>query len=143
MLVPQAAAGQRTPTQKSKRCCWRDTKLSRSRFLIVDGGLIIGKGGYAIKLIEETTGSFVQIPQSAIPKNPSMCCISITCATEQGAESKNIQILKLTLSRTKFLTTTTTAGQTTILVVITTTLAISHLLQVTKSSYQTRMLDFA
>ena len=37
----------------------------------------------------------------------------------------------------------TTTGQTTILVVITTTPAISHLLQTSKSSYQTRMLDFA
>ena len=60
-----------------------------------DVGLVIGKGGSTIKYIQETTGSSVQIPRSAEPDNPSVRSISITCPTQEGAESAKQQIVNI------------------------------------------------
>eukprot|EP00536_Pseudo-nitzschia_multiseries_P010638 jgi/Psemu1/67513/estExt_Genemark1.C_3330001 len=64
-----------------------------------DVGLVIGKGGSTIKYIQESTGSSVQIPHTAIPENPSLRSISITCPTEQGAEAAKTQILNIIKSK--------------------------------------------
>ncbi len=60
-----------------------------------DVGLVIGKGGSTIKYIQESTGSSVQIPRAAEPENPSVRSISITCPTEEGAESAKQQIMNI------------------------------------------------
>jgi len=92
-----AASGGRTDNTESKvqEALLEGHKLVKVEVPDADVGLVIGKGGSTIKFIQETTGSSVQIPHSATPENPSVRCISITCPTEQGAESAKIQILNI------------------------------------------------
>jgi len=70
-------------------------KLVKVEVPDADVGLVIGKGGSTIKFIQETTGSSIQIPQSAEPDNPSIRIISITCPTDTGAEAAKSQILNI------------------------------------------------
>jgi far upstream element-binding protein len=67
-----------------------------------DVGLIIGKGGSTIKGIQESTGSQVQIPAVGNPDNPSVRTISITCPTQEGAESAKSQIQNVLNSKPTF-----------------------------------------
>lgn len=60
-----------------------------------DVGLVIGKGGVTIKFIQSSTGSNVHIPHSANTgegSDPSVRTVSITCPTQEGADSAKIQI---------------------------------------------------
>jgi rRNA processing protein Krr1/Pno1 len=67
-----------------------------------DVGLIIGKGGATIKMIQESTGSSIQIPPSGNVDNPSMRTVSITHPTEQGAHMARQQIEELLKSKPSY-----------------------------------------
>jgi len=51
-----------------------------------DVGLIIGRGGSQIKMIQERSGANIQIPQAADADNPAVRTISITHPNQGGAE---------------------------------------------------------
>mmetsp|Transcript_32830 Transcript_32830/g.74978 ORF Transcript_32830/g.74978 Transcript_32830/m.74978 type:complete len:468 (+) Transcript_32830:31-1434(+) len=51
-----------------------------------DVGLVIGKGGMQIKLIQEKSGANIQIPQMADTDNPAMRTVNITHQNKEGAE---------------------------------------------------------
>jgi rRNA processing protein Krr1/Pno1 len=67
-----------------------------------DVGLIIGKGGGTIKMIQESTGSSIQIPPTGNVDNPSMRTVSITHPTEQGAQMARQQIEELLKSKPSY-----------------------------------------
>ena len=51
-----------------------------------DVGLVIGKGGMQIKLIQEKSGANIQIPQMADTDNPAVRTVNITHQNKEGAE---------------------------------------------------------
>lgn len=67
-----------------------------------DVGLIIGKGGTTIKMIQESTGASIQIPPTGNPDNPSTRTVQVTHPNEAGAKQAKKQIEDLLNSKPSY-----------------------------------------